>query len=163
MESNFDDVDMTFDIEMIRPYIKCNIPDQKQCGHCKQIKNIDQFNKSADSIDRKAPMCKRCAKENRHKHRDLQREANHRRTARKSATIENVFTEEDRLALLKEYDGRCAYCGSKPDKLEMDHVIPLSRGGKHTKINIVPACFDCNRRKGGRTPEQAEMELRKSR
>lgn len=98
----------------------------------------------------------------RQRNADRVKENNNRRKARKSNTLENVFTEKDRQQLLLEFNGCCAYCGVKSDKMEMDHVIPLSRGGQHTKSNIVPACFNCNRSKGAKTPEQAGMEVRKN-
>ena len=46
--------------------------------------------------------------------------------------------------------GRCYHCGEKFAKevLTLDHVIPLSRGGKSTKNNCVPACKPCNAEKG---------------
>ena len=42
--------------------------------------------------------------------------------------------------------GICHYCGGKfpPSELTMDHVVPLSRGGRSTKGNIVPCCKNCN-------------------
>lgn len=45
--------------------------------------------------------------------------------------------------------GACYYCSQpvKPSELTMDHVVPLSRGGKSTKGNVVPACKDCNTKK----------------
>lgn len=50
--------------------------------------------------------------------------------------------------------GICYYCGSTvpPRKLTMDHVVPLSRGGKTTKGNVVPACKECNTRKSRLVP-----------
>lgn len=55
----------------------------------------------------------------------------------------------------------CQYCGQQPGRanLTMDHVIPRSQGGQTTWENVVTACRDCNHRKGGRTPEQANMVL----
>ncbi len=55
----------------------------------------------------------------------------------------------------------CQYCGKQPGRayLTMDHVIPRSQGGQTTWENVVTACRDCNHRKGGRTPEQANMVL----
>ncbi len=41
----------------------------------------------------------------------------------------------------------CVYCKQTPEKLEQDHVVPLSRGGAHTSSNVVPACGGCNRKK----------------
>lgn len=55
----------------------------------------------------------------------------------------------------------CQYCGKKfpRSELNLDHVIPRSRGGKSTWENVVCSCHECNRRKGGRTPEEAGMTL----
>jgi len=55
----------------------------------------------------------------------------------------------------------CQYCGAKPHRsqLNLDHVIPRSLGGRTTWENVVCSCVDCNRRKGGRTPQQARLSL----
>ncbi len=56
----------------------------------------------------------------------------------------------------------CQYCGHKPSPslLTMDHVKPIVKGGPKTWENIVTACRSCNLKKGGRTPEEANMRLR---
>jgi 5-methylcytosine-specific restriction endonuclease McrA len=58
-------------------------------------------------------------------------------------------------------NNRCQYCGKRfpTTDLSLDHVIPKSQGGKSTWENIVCACIKCNVKKGGRTPEQANMHL----
>lgn len=45
--------------------------------------------------------------------------------------------------------GLCHYCSKKvtPRELTMDHIVPVVRGGKSTKGNVVPACKACNARK----------------
>ena len=55
----------------------------------------------------------------------------------------------------------CQYCDQAYPKAELtvDHVAPRSRGGGHTWDNVVTACLRCNQRKGGRTPEEANMPL----
>jgi 5-methylcytosine-specific restriction endonuclease McrA len=55
----------------------------------------------------------------------------------------------------------CQYCQLQPGKanLTIDHVVPRSRGGETRWENIVTACEACNRRKGGRTPAEANMPL----
>jgi 5-methylcytosine-specific restriction endonuclease McrA len=53
----------------------------------------------------------------------------------------------------------CQYCGRQTHDLTLDHVMPRSQGGGHSWENVVSACRNCNRRKGGRTPEQAGMKL----
>ena len=54
--------------------------------------------------------------------------------------------------------GICYYCGRKfpPSELTMDHKIPLTRGGRSEKINIVPACKECNNRKKYLLPTEWE-------
>ena len=51
-------------------------------------------------------------------------------------------------------EGVCHYCGRKfpPEKLTMDHVVPIARGGKSSRGNTVTCCFDCNQNKGLDTP-----------
>jgi 5-methylcytosine-specific restriction endonuclease McrA len=58
----------------------------------------------------------------------------------------------------------CQYCGDRPPRseLNLDHVIPRALGGRTSWENVVCSCIDCNRRKGGRTPEQALLRLRRS-
>jgi len=55
---------------------------------------------------------------------------------------------------------RCVYCGSK-EVLTIDHVIPVSRGGKSNFENCVTACKPCNNKKDRRTPSEAKMFLRR--
>ena len=57
----------------------------------------------------------------------------------------------------------CQYCGATPGRqaLTIDHVVPRSRGGGRTWLNLVAACAPCNRRKGGRLPAEAGMRLRR--
>ena len=58
----------------------------------------------------------------------------------------------------------CQYCGQKPHRsqLNLDHVVPRSLGGRTTWENVVCSCVDCNRRKGGRTPQQARLRLKRT-
>ena len=53
----------------------------------------------------------------------------------------------------------CQYCGTQTRELTLDHVIPRQCSGEHAWKNVVSACKVCNRRKGGRTPEEAGMSL----
>ena len=56
---------------------------------------------------------------------------------------------------------RCYYCGKRVPTAEItiDHVVPRSLGGRDTWDNLVTACVPCNSRKGGRTPQTANMSL----
>ena len=56
---------------------------------------------------------------------------------------------------------RCQYCGQQrsASELTFDHVIPVSQGGRKDWDNIVTCCVNCNRKKGGKTPQQAGLTL----
>ena len=55
----------------------------------------------------------------------------------------------------------CQYCGKTlpRSELNLDHITPRSQGGISTWENVVCSCHVCNRRKGGKTPEEARMKL----
>ena len=55
--------------------------------------------------------------------------------------------------------GECHYCGGVvlPASLSMDHIVPLARGGKSTKGNVVPACLKCNQKKQLETPVESKL------
>jgi 5-methylcytosine-specific restriction endonuclease McrA len=61
--------------------------------------------------------------------------------------------------ILRRDGHRCQYCGRQMRQLTLDHVIPRYRGGQHSWKNLVAACPQCNRRKGGRTLAGARMKL----
>jgi hypothetical protein len=63
-----------------------------------------------------------------------------------------------RSGVIRRDKGRCAYCGARGADT-MDHVVPRSRGGPTGWMNAVAAHRECNRAKGDRTPEEAEMPL----
>lgn len=74
----------------------------------------------------------------------------------------NYHKKKDlKMSRLKIYqrDGyKCVYCGTHK-KLTIDHVIPKSRGGLNTWENMVTCCFDCNSKKGNKTPQEANMKM----
>jgi 5-methylcytosine-specific restriction endonuclease McrA len=72
---------------------------------------------------------------------------------RAAIEIAASLTDSQWLAILRLFDYRCAYCARADKKLEQDHVVPLSKGGPHTKDTVVPACRSCNARKGSRLPQ----------
>lgn len=62
-----------------------------------------------------------------------------------------------KAGLLRRDGHTCAYCGHRGSTVE--HVLPVSRGGRSTWANTVIACLPCNTRKGDRTPQEARMPL----
>lgn len=80
----------------------------------------------------------------RHEKRDAQ-------ARRQAHCADGTFTRAGWLQQLEVFGHRCAYCLRANVRLDMDHVAPLSRGGKHSIENIVPACGTCNKRKGAKS------------
>jgi len=58
----------------------------------------------------------------------------------------------------------CQYCSQtmSTGELTFDHVVPVAQGGRKDWENIVTCCVGCNRKKGGRTPAEARMRLRRA-
>lgn len=66
-----------------------------------------------------------------------------RKRKRRMARVEHDLTPEQWAALLEAW-GRCAYCGAPDSALQRDCVLAISRGGRYTLDNVVPACRSCN-------------------
>lgn len=66
-----------------------------------------------------------------------------------------------RRNIYEHYGNKCCYCGKKfrTNELNLDHVLPRSRGGQTNWNNIVLSCIPCNTKKDCRTPEEAKMKL----
>lgn len=61
--------------------------------------------------------------------------------------------------ILRRDNYRCQYCGQKTRRLTIDHIVPRHRGGGYRWQNLVAACPECNRSKGGHTPAERGMKL----
>lgn len=83
----------------------------------------------------------------------------HSTRLRPTSTVDDPYslTAGEWTAIKAAYGNHCAYCGKllrddvdkdHADYPNIDHVIPISRGGQTTKENVVPACRLCNYRKG---------------
>lgn len=64
------------------------------------------------------------------------------------------------IASLEVHPPTCRYCGSRTN-LTLDHVKPVSKGGKFTWDNMVTACMSCNGKKGDNSLKQLGWSLRK--
>jgi hypothetical protein len=139
----------------------------RECNYCRAVLPPAEFYKPDEHT------CRRChqqkAKAWRDNHRPelkayglrWQREnkarvraAVERRRARKNGAQAVDLTAGEWTAILAEHNHCCAYCGVSGARLEKEHVVPISRGGSHTKSNVVPACRSCNASKNHRTVEE---------
>jgi len=85
-------------------------------------------------------------------HRDLRNLVGHVRRARLQSSAHARVTLSEWQRVFEEYRGICAYCPRTAT--EIDHIIPIARGGAHVAGNLVPACKSCNSSKGARSPLQ---------
>lgn len=63
------------------------------------------------------------------------------------SNAEGMVTAEQWIEIVERHKSRCYYCHKKIYNPTMDHVIPLSKGGRNSPENIVPACLSCNCKK----------------
>lgn len=73
----------------------------------------------------------------------------HKRRGRLS-TVEATLTAQEWEAIKARQNYRCLICGKETERLTRDHIIPLSKGGRHTADNIQALCRSCNSRKNNR-------------
>jgi len=95
---------------------------------------LDNFKQSLSSI--------------RHQNLDraYEREQQQRREYERRLALSSTpfaFTQDEWIALCNQYDNRCLCCKASDD-LTVDHVIPVSRGGRNSIDNIQPLCHSCN-------------------
>lgn len=64
-----------------------------------------------------------------------------------------------RQNIFRRDDHKCVYCGEHKN-LTLDHVIPKSKGGKNTWINLVACCGNCNVKKGDKSLKESGMIMR---
>lgn len=62
---------------------------------------------------------------------------------RRMAAVEHDLSPGEWTALQEAWGG-CAYCGATGTPVQKDCVLPISRGGRYTLLNVVPACASCN-------------------
>lgn len=152
-----------------------SIPTEKACNRCGEVKVLDAFHVSRSCRDGRRGECKVCARRrtsewsrdnaarkaaynlawqaaNPERWAKLQKLASHRRRGRLAGTPEHLaLTLDEWEEVLAWHDGLCVYCGD--EATEMEHIIPVARGGAHTQANVAPACKPCNRSKRATTAE----------
>lgn len=78
------------------------------------------------------------------------RENDHSEVSELSVAIQrNKMSESVRNAVWRRDRGQCTECGSR-EKLEYDHIVPVSKGGSNTARNIELLCESCNRKKSNK-------------
>lgn len=96
---------------------------------------------------------RKLAKDRQYKKSPLGLESAKRNNAKRKRLLANAectLTFQEWTEIQKAQNHLCFYCKKPMEKPTQDHVIPVSRGGNHTKENVVAACLPCNLKKGNR-------------
>ena len=122
---------------------------QKKKYNRERKQKIDDYNRlyakthSKENVER----AKKWKEDNPEKSKELRRQAQQKRNARKKGLPYSLTIKEweQCKAFFTDADGlHCAYCGKVLKRATQEHVIPVAKGGAYTKGNIVPACRSCN-------------------
>lgn len=125
-------------------------PGLKTCRRCLATKPIIEFSTERRNRDGLKSWCNDCANERTLMwHRANPMAMQRLKVMRRTAEDVGTFTEADWLSLLHRHNYRCAYC-AEARPLSVEHVVPITRGGRHTLGNILPVCRSCNSSKGRR-------------
>lgn len=125
-----------------------------KCTCCKEEKPICDFYKEAYT-GLPTKQCKKCIDIKRKVQRE-KRQHNKFVAKERCREIEDIeYSISSWCAAMLFFRGGCAFCSktegrSKKERFDRDHLIPISKGGKTTKENIVPACKKCNRGRGNK-------------
>lgn len=125
----------------------------KACRLCGRGKPASDF--LAGKAKKPSSACASCRRNRQRQHikgyyARLAPDERHRLTHKRRAETYGVeHVAYSRTAILARWGYACAYCGDHAKHL--DHVHPLSRGGKDVESNMVPACATCNLSKGAKT------------
>jgi len=128
-------------------------PAPKRCPGCEQILPRTAYRQNKTTPDGLHHICRECSTQrdqerkltNPDKYRKLKRAAKRRRRARKRKNGTAPYREEDVFAAS---DYMCVYCGAPAEEIE--HFIPIARGGADAPWNVVATCVACNRGPGGK-------------
>ena len=104
---------------------------------------LRHFNKAKKYREEKPELVKEWDRRWRENHPEKVALKNQKRRAKYS---EFLVTEKD---IRKIYSSQCVACGTY-ERITLDHIVPLSRGGNHSLGNLQPLCFSCNSSKGNK-------------
>jgi 5-methylcytosine-specific restriction endonuclease McrA len=119
----------------------------RQCRICNEIKPIEYMEVDSRRKDKRQNRCQEC----KNRSHDKAARAYHHLRHRSSLPVE-VTAAEIRL-LFEMFDGKCAYCGQRPEKerdLTLDHIVPISENGRNSMANLIPVCAFENKSKSNK-------------
>lgn len=131
----------------------------KYCNTCGKVKPISEFTTRGTTVNGKPTYessCKDCIREYKRLY-----QIRYNKTKKGNANLRTKSARRNRhnstgdltaiqwQNILEIFDFKCAYCGST-EKLSMEHIVPVAKGGAFTKSNIIVACQHCNSSRGSK-------------
>lgn len=117
-----------------------------------RMRHQDRVKKSEELYKSKNPERWKSFRVNWHKNHPLERKAIKQRRRARALLADGRWAAKDITDILVRQDGRCYWCCAKSDRMEVDHIIPMARGGSNWPSNLCLACRPCNRRKSSKMP-----------
>jgi len=134
------------------------MPATKTCKKCGELKPLTTAYFNLLSSGHWRGTCKLCMAENTRRHYELVPEKLNLRVSRykaQKAAAGGHYNDQDIANIRQRLRDRCAYCGvALNGSGEIDHIIPVSRGGDNSPTNLTLACLTCNRDKHAKTAQE---------
>lgn len=129
-------------------------PKTYECSCCGAAKTESEFYREAYT-DLRTKQCKECINIKKRVQRDRAKHGKFISKEKIRGMETPQFDLEDWKVAMLHFRGSCAFCGrpegrAKKDKLDRDHLVAISKGGKTVPGNIIPACTKCNRGRGNK-------------
>ncbi len=135
--------------------IKINYtPKMQTCTCCGKTKPETEFPRQSYT-GAPANQCKECISIKRRVSRDSTKHSKFISKERRRGMEEPNYAIDDWRDAMLHFNGCCPFCGkpegrARTERMDRDHLIAISRGGKTVRNNIIPACRKCNRGRGNK-------------
>lgn len=139
--------------ESSRRYHAANREKRVAYIRARRMANPPSEESRAAAVERTRQWCE----QNPEKHRTSRKNRKYNRRAREGGGMTAAELRQWEAAQKKV----CHWCGVRCDDHEIDHRVPLAKGGKHERRNLVISCRPCNRRKGARDPVEFAQSMGK--
>jgi 5-methylcytosine-specific restriction endonuclease McrA len=144
-----------YGIHRLNVALKDTLPENhRYCQECKNLIHVSEM--TNDSLCKECAIPKRKLYNQNPEVKESKRMFAHKRRSLKKK-LRNDLTQEEYHETLEYFDSCCVYCEIKPNdvqKLQQEHIHPISKGGEYTKANIVPACESCNKSKNNKSIDE---------